>query len=239
MFENIKTAGILADLETIADLFTSASPSQPLYQPTPVSFQPKNSPSNPYSTPLRNVQVLAYSPPITIHSPSFSSPDYLSNSISSSPASVASLPSPAHSNHSNVGPIRTKKHRRPVQKVRTKKSNYCPCQDCMTARFEQRIRPKNSKHPCIIPGCKSIFARPSALKGHLLVQHERRSFHELRCFICNTAAFTTRDDLVEHVLDHEAMSTGFVNPAMPLPVLDSLFFDTSSTFDYSSTDFSL
>ena len=239
MFENIQTTGLLADLETIADLLTSASPPRPVSHSTPVSFQPKYSPPNPYATPLRNVQVLACSPPITIHSPSFSSPDYFSNSISSSPASIASLPSPAHSYNSNIGPIRTKKHRRPVQKVRTKKSNYCPCQECMTARFEQRIRPKNAKHPCIIPGCNSKFVRPSALKGHLLVVHERDSSRELRCFICNTTAFKTRDELVEHVLDHEAMSTGFINPALPLPVLDSLFLDESSTFDYSSTDFSL
>ena len=239
MFEDIATFDILADLETIASLLTTDSSN--CYYPDisiaggRLSFStPTPHPSQSFSpttvTPAPQVMVLPSSTPDGSVSPSASiySPEYICNSVSSSPASLSSPPQPMPSITA-----KPKKKRAKVQQVRNKKSKYCPCKDCITARFERKIRPRSSRHPCIIPDCRSSFARPCGLKTHLLL-HEKEDPIQLQCFICGSLAFSTRDTLIEHVLDHEAMSTGFVNPALPLPPVYDTFVDSSLPFDYSS-----
>ncbi|CAG5086597.1 Oidioi.mRNA.OKI2018_I69.PAR.g11275.t1.cds [Oikopleura dioica] len=254
MFENIATNGLLADLETIANLLTrETSPGNNYYPPHPSSpgyhsahsspaaySSPAFSPYPPAEmTPVPRFKILVCSTPITItKSPCFSSPEFVSNSIGSSPASIPSPPFPTQSfqvsdkRKSNAGKAKKKK------KAPVKKSKYCPCAECITARFELRIRPKHSRHPCIIPGCESSYAQPGGLKAHLL-NHERNDYGFMKCYICNSTAFSFRDRLIEHILDHEEMSTGFVNPALPLPVLDASFLDSSSPFDYALVSYNL
>ncbi|CAG5089274.1 Oidioi.mRNA.OKI2018_I69.PAR.g12156.t1.cds [Oikopleura dioica] len=244
MFEDIATFNILADLETIASLLstdgsncyypdlTTAGHQLSNSMPTP---NPSQSYYPPPVTPVPQVMVLLCSSPDISVSPSASiySPDYICNSVTSSPASLSSPPQPMPS--INAKP---RKKRVKVQQVRNKKSKYCPCKDCITARFERKIRPRSSRHPCIVPDCKSSFARPCGLKTHLLL-HEKGDPSQLQCFICASLAFSTRDTLIEHVLDHEAMSTGFVNPALPLPPVYDTFVDPSLPFDYSSYSYSM